>query len=83
MLCLDLKRRLYESKLVFGIQVISSDSAVKICMVPHCYLLLCKLAITPHHTVDISTAAVSVTIGEFELKMCKMLSSTLCLINEY
>lgn len=49
-LCLDLKRPLYESKLVFGIQVISSDRAVEICMLPHCYLLLWKLAIAPHYS---------------------------------
>lgn len=49
-LCLDLKRRLYESKLVFGIQVISSDRAVEICMLPHRYLFLWNLAIAPHYS---------------------------------
>lgn len=42
MLCLDLKRPVYEAKPVFGIQVMSSDRAFGICMLPHRYWLLWK-----------------------------------------
>lgn len=72
MLCLDLRRPLYESKLVFGIQVISSDRAVEICMLPH--TATCSSGSWPlHHTIVLSTAAACITTVQFEHKIPTML----------
>lgn len=65
MLCLDLSRRLYESKPVYGIQVICAHRAVEICMLPHHYWL--SGSWPWHHTMASNVAAACIIIAQYFL----------------